>query len=653
MAINQQIQLKIKGDASQALQQFDRVKKSAIDLGNHLKTKSGLILPNSREMATVAKDMGVLARESGKMAKSYDKAAGSAKNLGKEVGVMGKMMSMGGSGSRNMMFAIGNLGETFSIARNGGYQMRFLLHQLMDSMMMLGPIGLAVGGAVAGLGLLSRNLFATGESMAEVGIATVDLNEVVKKRLGSDFVKATSIVGGLEKQIRDFGKTSLEVKRSLAQESIFNLEAEVDAMQQQAPEMAKVLQDIETQLTEAQAKESEARKNIRTREIQGRTETLGAKELLTAALRTKVLREQTEKMRLQLDLFNSDIKINTIELNKQRGAFIKIDPLMKEYDKRTTSATKASKAKTAATKAETAAEKARLKAIRDASTEISRSESDLQRFGSVLMDEESKQYKMRIEEKGNFLMEMARIGSPAEQELALQELNKLLNEEYRTELNDRLNAEKEKEKESLKLKKESNKLKKQEDKKAKREAIRLAKEEARERKAIIKDVTAVVVGFTVDAAKIAVSSEKNKGLLLQKLFLETTGRQLVALGTRLTIEGSAKLIATKGLEGGGELALGGTAIAAGVAMGAQGAAIGETISSRAEARKEKEREEKKARRSGGARSGSSLGGAVSAEQQSTVVNISYGVGGPAPEQAAQAVMDALAFGNRRGMRGRA
>jgi hypothetical protein len=140
---------------------------------------------------------------------------------------------------------------------------------------------------------------------------------------------------------------------------------------------------------------------------------------------------------------------------------------------------------------------------------------------------------------------------------------------------------------------------------------------------------------------------------LQKLFLETTGRQLVALGTRLTIEGSAKLIATKGLEGGGELALGGTAIAAGVAMGAQGAAIGETISSRAEARKEKEREEKKARRSGGARSGSSLGGAVSAEQQSTVVNISYGVGGPAPEQAAQAVMDALAFGNRRGMRGRA
>ena len=135
------------------------------------------------------------------------------------------------------------------------------------------------------------------------------------------------------------------------------------------------------------------------------------------------------------------------------------------------------------------------------------------------------------------------------------------------------------------------------------------------------------------------------------MFLETVGSQLVALGTRLTIEGAAKLITTSGAAGYGELAIGASAIATGTAMGAEGARTGAQIQAKQERRREQERERDRTRRSA-RRGGGTFGGTRSESATPTVVNISYGVG-PQPEQTAQAVLDALAFGNRRGMRGRA
>ena len=652
MSINQQIQLKIKGDASQALQTFDKVKKSATDMGNHLKTKSGLLLPNTGEMAKVAKDMDLLARESKKVARGYDKAARSAKELGKQVGFMGKMMKMGGSGSRNMMFAIGNLGETFAIARNGGYQMRFLLHQLMDSMMMLGPMGLAVGGAVAGIGVLSRSMFSAKESMEQVAIATVDLNEVVKQRLGGDFQKATIIVGDLEKQIRDFGKTSLEVKRSLAQETIFNLEQEVDAMQQQAPHMLKMVQDFEKQLTAAKQKEAELRSQVTIKETAGGMRTVGpVAELARAGKTTSMLQEQYDKVRLQLELFNSDIKINTIELTKQQQAFMKIDPLLDEYSKKVPDSKKADEDKKKSKKALSEAERENIRAIRAASQEISRSESEKQRFGKVLTEEERSQYYQRIADKGNFLMEMERLGTPAEKEAADIELSKLLTEEYKRDLDERLNAAKSAEKNLTKFKKNEEKLRLKADRDAKREKERLERESQRKTEGYVRDGTAVLVGLATEGARIMVTEEKDKNAMIKQMFLETVGSQLVALGTRLTIEGAAKLITTSGAAGYGELAIGASAIATGTAMGAEGARTGAQIQAKQERRREQERERDRTRRSA-RRGGGTFGGTRSESATPTVVNISYGVG-PQPEQTAQAVLDALAFGNRRGMRGRA
>ena len=155
-----------------------------------------------------------------------------------------------------------------------------------------------------------------------------------------------------------------------------------------------------------------------------------------------------------------------------------------------------------------------------------------------------------------------------------------------------------------------------------------------------------------ESIKMSIEGEKNLGQALLKMFLERTGQTLVALGTRAVFEGGI-MLAQGNPQGALQVGLGSAAIAAGVGMSAGAAQVASGVGAAGGAGGAGISSGTSSGTTGGVSSGGFGGSTAQQGTGSTIINISYGVGGPEPESAAQAVLDAIAFGGRRGMRGRA
>lgn len=128
-------------------------------------------------------------------------------------------------------------------------------------------------------------------------------------------------------------------------------------------------------------------------------------------------------------------------------------------------------------------------------------------------------------------------------------------------------------------------------------------------------------------------------------FLQGIGNQLVGIGTRSLFEGGAKLFnPVTAPIGVAEMAFGGSAIAAGLGLGAGGAALAHTAAGGTVGRPLPEKD--KAERDRGVNSGRG-GGGGSRQGEGYVLNVTFAGAGPAPEQVGESVNNALATFNRR------
>ena len=175
-------------------------------------------------------------------------------------------------------------------------------------------------------------------------------------------------------------------------------------------------------------------------------------------------------------------------------------------------------------------------------------------------------------------------------------------------------------------------------------ARKLAEREA------MKDATFAVnfgVGLMQGMANELLEGEKNLAQRMTAMVLKQVGQALVAKGTMYAIEGVAMSILGEP-RGPALAAQGAVAIAAGIGMGAAGKSITKGLSA-SSSEASSSRDSDMASSGGGIpTAGGSFGGSRQKSSQ-TVINISYGVGGPNPEDAAQAVLNAIALGNRRGI----
>lgn len=196
---------------------------------------------------------------------------------------------------------------------------------------------------------------------------------------------------------------------------------------------------------------------------------------------------------------------------------------------------------------------------------------------------------------------------------------------------------------------------------AEKEKTRIAKEQAKERaeaekkaaeekanaiKAIEQKQADFVGGIQQAAASQLLSTtqsyidakikgEKDAEQKAVASFLSATGQQLVASGTRAIFEG---FIANAALPGSGMplIGMGAAAIAAGVGMGAAGSAMAPPPEAKGGGGAARDR---------GASPRSSRGGG--GDGGPLVVNVSYGVGGPLPEDTAREIARVMRTGNRR------
>lgn len=193
--------------------------------------------------------------------------------------------------------------------------------------------------------------------------------------------------------------------------------------------------------------------------------------------------------------------------------------------------------------------------------------------------------------------------------------------------------------------KEKTRIAAEAEKKRKEDAERLAKEKADAIKAIEQKQADFVGGIQQAAVSQLLSTtqsyidakikgEKDAEKKAVASFLSATGQQLVASGTRAIFEG---FIANAALPGSGMplIGMGTAAIAAGAGMGAAGSAMAPPAEAKSGGSAARDR---------GASPRSSRGGG---DGGPLVINVSYGVGGPLPEDTAREIARVMRTGNRR------
>lgn len=156
--------------------------------------------------------------------------------------------------------------------------------------------------------------------------------------------------------------------------------------------------------------------------------------------------------------------------------------------------------------------------------------------------------------------------------------------------------------------------------------------------------TSTLINVSQDYFKAKIEGSEHAEEMAAAAFLSGVGDQLVGLGTKNLFEGAGLLIMSAGADprGYAMTGLGAAAIAAGIGMGAGSAAIshqaaGGTVG--------KPLEDKKAAKDRGAspRGGSGGGGGSGG----LVVNVSYGAGGPLPEDIAREIDKVVKSNDRR------
>ena len=177
------------------------------------------------------------------------------------------------------------------------------------------------------------------------------------------------------------------------------------------------------------------------------------------------------------------------------------------------------------------------------------------------------------------------------------------------------------------------------------------KDTAKQWESIYKDIgqlvqgsTSTLINVSQDYFKAKIEGAEHAEELAAAAFLSGVGEQLVGLGTKNIFEGASLLAMSFGVDprGYAMLGIGTAAIAAGVGMGAGSAAISHQA---AGGTAFKPLEDKKAAKDRGAspRSGSGGGGGSGG----LVVNVSYGAGGPLPEDIAREIDKVVKSNDRR------
>lgn len=154
------------------------------------------------------------------------------------------------------------------------------------------------------------------------------------------------------------------------------------------------------------------------------------------------------------------------------------------------------------------------------------------------------------------------------------------------------------------------------------------------------DTTNQMLGSFTDYLMMKAAGEKDAELKAIAGFMSQTGQMLVASGVRGMFEGA--IISANPLTpgaGAGMIVTGAAAVGVGMAMAGGGAAIGAAIPSTASGESSTS-----ATRDPGAAPRTSSGGATGGPM---IINVSYGAGGPLPEDVAREIERVMSSGNRR------
>jgi len=545
-------------------------------------------------------------------------AAKAQKSLG---GLTGAFKNLA-SGNRRAVMGLGNAQEAFQKMQLGGRQTTFVVNDLMDAMMIGGTAGLALSAAAAAAGFLWRQLNKTKKEAK-------DTAKMLKERLGRVLKGLQQDHRDLAMEIRLLSKTRREIDREddeiTRQRAINNknvLAAEIadqKAWIRDFGPAAKARIKSKIDLNGELVKEFERRKKV------------------------LVWRERQHKSAVQ--------RIGVLDQNiAKMDRLIKVEKDKEENDKRKEARDKRA-AELESAKADAAQKLSAM--ISEQAGEYRRLKNEVDAYQSVMSKEQLESHQMNMEAIMESLIENASDEKVA-QEQKTQAQKVLLDiqlEQEKDQLNKKLDAQKAAEKERVNIKRKSD-----------QEIERLRKED-KAREQAHQDLLlgygqagfSMSVNLAQQAAQMKFDGEKDFEERMQVLILKRLGNELVGHGTSAVWKGILMNLAVPG-SGVPLIAGGSAAIAAGVGFGAAGSQAQAGLNAKVESRRESEREADKKKREdkrssgrSGARGARLSDGGSSSGGAGVTINLSYGVGGPDPESAAIAVVQALDLARRRGI----
>tara|TARA_Y100000361_G_C11158654_1_gene345765 strand:+ start:1728 stop:3419 length:1692 start_codon:yes stop_codon:yes gene_type:complete len=540
-----------------------------------------------------------------KMRNEVKNTAKSVNELGGEGGALSKLTNM----NTKTIFSISNLAQTFQLASGPAHQMKFVLGQVFDQFTLMGPAGFVLGAAVAGLGIAFKKFTsdaggADGE-VQKLGAAS-RLTAKDLELLSKDLSKITDEVENFGKTADQIYQESLTRRETLIKDEIARAQRTAQGSKLQIQSFFKF---VDRQVVKSGLKLTNFRKTLR-KAMTGTPEEM-EKALSTAVkMADAVSLPQGETITKNAELAAKEVR-NLIEF---QNTFITGQKALNDVEK------------TRAKFKELEAKKAEKREI-----------EEMERLHKKMVAEHEATTK-----KGAEGMSQAEREFLADE--ALRDVAASIEAKARRE-------------ELAEQKKHDRKMLQQQ-KKADREAKQQLKKKIAEQKQMHAAAMDFGIGMIQTGGEMLIKGEEHIGQKLGAIFLRRTGEMLISDGQARVLIGVG-MNATAPGSGAAAMAAGAAEIAAGIGMGAASAAITQSIStsqSSAGISTGAPMADRAGIASGEAPRGGSaptMGGTATDGGGPTVINISYGVGGPAPEQTAQAVADALALATRRGMRGRA
>lgn len=518
-----------------------------------------------------------------KMRNEVKNTAKSVNELGGEGGALSKLTQM----NQKTIFSVSNLAQTFQLTQGPANQMKFVLGQIFDQFTLMGPKGLLIGGAVAGIGLLVRKFRESTGAIKDTKKEMIEFrrqSEGLAVSIQGEFA-AIDKIANIKKTFSPGPLRDFEIR--LAK---LNSEVRINEEASRSATAAQKAQNVVLEMQQNAVAAAGATMSKERKEAEKRLE-----------LTKKQFEADNEAFKKLEPERKSKIAILKEEIRMLEAQRSNAQKMQKHHDEENKSLEKKNKLKSDGLKLDKP-----LTGPVSAINEQMRDEmSEAFEVRDILMEEEEKARQKELDDAKKHAKELAKIKKDAEKE------EKKANERKR-----------------------------------------------KEAQSTAETVTGISVGLIQQTSDIMIKGEKDMGAQLGALFLRRTGEMLVADGQARILIG-AGMNATAPGTGVGAMVAGAAEVAAGLGMGAASAAITQSIStsqSSAGISTGAPMADRAGIASGEAPRGGSaptMGGTATDGGGPTVINISYGVGGPAPEQTAQAVADALALATRRGMRGRA